>query len=101
MITQQEFVADCYLDYAARGLDPGNPEHGEWEKAHYPLPRNEGDKWVWLLREHHAIQGVIQSEELNKPCIFGGEDQYLTGGWECLQEYYKKWRSELFVRLAS
>lgn len=95
MITQQEFVADCYLDYAARGLEPGNPVDGHWEKAHYPLPRKESDDWIWLLREHHAIQGVIQSEELNRPCIFGGEDKYLVGEWEWLQKYYKKWRSEL------
>jgi hypothetical protein len=95
MITQQEFVADCYLDYATRGLEPGNSLHGDWEKAHYPVPRKESNKWVWLLREHHAIQGVIQSEELNRPCIFGGEDQYLVGEWEWLQDYYKKWKSEL------
>jgi hypothetical protein len=94
MITQQEFVADCYLNYAIEGLEPGNPEHGEWEQAHYPLPRSLGDNWVWLLKEHHAVQGVLQSIELQRPCIFSWERQYLLGEWEWLVEHFDYWQAE-------
>ncbi len=93
MITQQEFVADCYLDYAARGLEPGNPEHGEWHKAHYPVPEClKGTEWIWLLEEHHAIQGILQSAEYNHRCFYGyWEEKYLTGEWEYLRETYDFW----------
>jgi hypothetical protein len=90
MITQQEFVADCYLDYAARGLEPGNPEHGRWNKCHYPVPKClGGTEWIWLLEEHHAIQGILQSEEYNVKCFYGyWEEKYLTGEWEWVREIW-------------
>jgi hypothetical protein len=92
MITQEEFVADCYLDYAARGLEPGNPADGNWNKCHYPAPRSlDGTEWVWLLEEHHAVQAVLQSEEYNHPCIFSWERKYLSGEWQHLCQAYDKW----------
>lgn len=95
MVTQEEFVADCYLDYAIQGLEPGNPEHGNWHKAHYPKPRCLGGiEWVWLLEEHHAIQSVLQSEECNHPCVFSWERKFLTGKWSYLEATYDKWMKE-------
>jgi hypothetical protein len=44
-----------------------------------------------LLREHHAIQGVIQSVEYQWRCIWGWEEKYLTGEY---LELFKKWMSE-------
>jgi hypothetical protein len=93
MITQQEFVGDCYLEYAAQGLEPGNPEHGDWEQAHYPLPRALGDDWIWLLKSHHAIQGVLQSIELSRPCVFSWERKYLIGEWEWLVPHFEYWQA--------
>lgn len=92
MITQEEFVADCYLDYAVQGLEPGNPEHGEWHKAHYPVSRClGGTEWIWLLEEHHAIQGILQSIECQHPCIYGWEKKYIINGWEHLLPSYTEW----------
>jgi hypothetical protein len=90
MITQERFVTACQKYYARNGLEPGNPEHGEWHKAHYPTPRSlGGTEWVWLLKAHHAIQGVIQSEELQHRCIYYWE-------LDLLPKYYlpygEKWR---------
>ena len=95
MITQEEFVADCHLEYAILGLEPGNPEHGNWHKAHYPLPKClGGSEWVWLLVEHHAVQGVLQSIEFQHPCVWTWERQYIVGRWSYLSEEYEFWCSE-------
>jgi hypothetical protein len=89
MVTQQEFVSDCYLNYAAQGLEPGNPEFGEWEKAHYPAPAClGGEEWIWLLKKDHAVQGVLQSEEYQHPSIYGWELKYLD---ESLSLLHSKW----------
>jgi hypothetical protein len=86
-------VEGCYAYYAENGYEPGNPEDGEWEDAHYPVPRCEGGEvTIKLLKQHHAVQGVLQSEEYQRPCIWGWEANYLQGEMLAL---YKKWRSEL------
>ena len=92
MLTQKEFVEGCYNWYREADLQPGNPEDGVWDEAHYPVPKCKGGtETILLLREHHAIQGVIQSEELQWKCIFGWEKKYLSG--ENLELFYK-WKSE-------
>ena len=97
MITQQEFVEDCYLEYSSKGLEPGNPQHGVWNKAHFPVPAClGGTEWVWLLREHHAKQGVLQSEEFQHPCIWSWEEKYLDGE---LLDLCKKWEAEKFKKV--
>ena len=74
MITQEQFVAACHKYYSRNNIEPGDPEFGEWHRAHYPLPRClGGTETVWLLKQHHAIQGVIQSEELQHRCIYRWE----------------------------
>jgi hypothetical protein len=82
---QHEFVSGCMNWYKQADLQPGNPEDGCWHKAHYPVPKClGGTEWIWLLKEHHAIQGVLQSMEYNHCCMSGWEKQYLTGQWEYL-----------------
>lgn len=82
---QHTFVQNCLNWYKEVDLDAGNPEDGKWHKAHYPLPKSlGGEDWVWLLREHHAVQGTLQSLELNHCCLGGWEKQYLIGTWEYL-----------------
>jgi hypothetical protein len=99
MITQQEFIADCYLGYAAKGLEPGNPLYGEWQKCHYPTPASlGGTAWVWLLEEHHAIQGILQCEEFQHPCIFGWERKFLR---DDMMPLFSKWMTIKSQRAAA
>jgi len=92
MLSQKEFVENCYNWYREADLQPGNPDDGNWNAAHYPIPScKDGTETILLLREHHAIQGVIQSEEYQWRCIWGWEEKYLTGEY---LELYKKWRSK-------
>jgi len=92
MLSQKEFVENCYNWYREADLQPGNPEDGNWEEAHYPIPKcKDGTETILLLREHHAIQGVIQSVEYQWRCIWGDEEKYLSGEY---LELFKKWRSE-------
>jgi hypothetical protein len=82
---QHEFVENCLKWYKECDLEPGNPEDGLWHKAHYPAPFClGGEEWVWLLKEHHAIQGVLQSLEFDHCCVGGWEKKYLVGEWEYL-----------------
>ena len=92
MLSQKEFVENCYNWYREADLQPGNPDDGEWDAAHYPIPKcKDGTETILLLKEHHAIQGVIQSEEYQWRCIWGWEKKYLSG--EYLELFYK-WKSE-------
>jgi hypothetical protein len=91
MITQQEFVEGCQRYYAENYYEPGNPEDGEWHDCHYPAPKClGGTETVKLLKEHHAVQGVLQSEEWQRCCIWGWEAEYLSGA---LLALCKKWHS--------
>lgn len=88
MITQTEFVEGCLNYYAENFYEQGNPEDGVWERAHYPIPKClGGEETILLLREHHAIQGILQSEEVNHPCLYGWEKHYLPV--EMLPLYHK------------
>lgn len=88
-MSQHEFVAGCIAWYEESYLQPGNPEDGIWESAHYPVPKClGGTETILLLKEHHAVQGVLQSEEYQHPCIYGWERQHLSG--EVL-DYWSKW----------
>jgi hypothetical protein len=87
-----QFVEDCHLDYAIHGLEPGNPLHGEWHKAHHPTPKcADGTERVWLLKKDHAPHGVIQSDCYDRCCIWGWEFEYLEGE---MLERAKWWKEE-------
>lgn len=89
MITQREYVEGCLLWYREADLQPGNPQDGEWHECHYPVPKClGGTKVILLLEEHHAVQGVLQSEENQRPCIYGWEKQHLEGQ---LLDLWQKW----------
>lgn len=88
MITQQEFVEGCLLYYRENYYEQGNPEDGVWQECHYPVPKClGGTNTVLLLEQHHAIQGVLQSEEFQHPCLWTWEKTFLEG--EFLSLYYK------------
>ena len=85
------FVRDCHLDYAAAGIEVGNPSY-EWDEAHHPEPGClGGTKTVPLLRKDHAVHGVLQSEVFQHPCIYGWEATYLESE---LYDLCKKWHTE-------
>jgi hypothetical protein len=87
-----DFVADCYLEYSSKGLEPGNFIDGDWELCHHPMPKCEGGiKVIWLLKYHHAIHNVLQSEWLQRVCVFGWEYQFLD---DSLKEVHRKWMKE-------
>ena len=89
--TLDDFVVDCYLNYAAQGIEVGDPTY-EWEEAHHDLPACMGGiKTVTLMRKDHAIHGVLQSEAFQRPCIYGWEVSYLEGE---ILDLYRKWKRE-------
>jgi hypothetical protein len=70
-MNQHEWVQTCTRKYKEQGLTPGDPEDGNWERAHYPTPECEGGKeCIWLLHNDHQVQGVLQSEEYQSMCFF-------------------------------
>ena len=88
--TQAEYVAGCYEYYAVNSIVVGDPTEGTWENAHYPVPScRGGTHTVPLLKQHHAIHNVIQSEELQYPCVYGWEKEYLPAEYLTL---LTKWR---------
>ncbi len=90
MITQRQYVEGCLQWYKKADLQPGNPEDGEWHECHYPTPKClGGTKTILLLKEHHAVQGVLQSEEYKHPCIWGWEKEHCKGEYG---ELYLKWK---------
>jgi hypothetical protein len=97
---QHEFVAKCYARYAELGLEPGNPDDGVWQDAHYPAPKGEGDSTIPLLFNDHQIQGLFQSEEYGRCCFFPGHvRKFLTDGsfvlnWFELWDLYYKWSGD-------
>jgi hypothetical protein len=66
MLTQSDFVESCLIKYRFEKI----PEGQSWEKAHYPLPRClGGQETISLWSCDHTIQGLLQSEEMDYPCI--------------------------------
>ena len=91
-MNQHEWVYGCYQYYLENHIEPGNPEDGVWEQAHWPVPKCKGgSKTILLLKQHHAVHGVLQSEEWQWPCIYGWEKNYLDG--ELLQ-LFSKWYAQ-------
>lgn len=86
---QHEFVRYCQSLYEQMRLEPGNPMHGDWQEAHYPTPKClGGTEVIWLLREHHAVQGVLQSLEYGVAAVFGWEKAHLKGEWAYLLPHF-------------
>jgi hypothetical protein len=88
-MNQHEYVEACQTKYRFESI----PEGEVWHDAHYPLPSClGGTETVTLWESDHAVQGVLQSENLQHPCIFGWEKKYLP---EDLLPLFAKWRSIL------
>jgi hypothetical protein len=93
---QHTFVRDCLAYYEEQGLTP--EPGGEWQEAHYPDPRDVGDKTIWMLHNDHQQQGLYQSEEYQRPCFYNYDTlRFLTRGpfvpgWFDLWDLYDKWK---------
>lgn len=89
--TQREWVEGCLAYYKENDHQPGNPEDGVWHECHYPVPKClGGTETILLWKEHHAVQGVLQSEEFQHPCIFLWERDLVKGE---LLDLCEKWLS--------
>ena len=89
-LSHHTYVEKVLKHYKDNDITPGDPNEGVWHQAHFPLPKHLGNQTVLLLAEHHAVQGVLQSEEFQTPCIWNWEKNYLNG-W--LLERFHYWRS--------
>jgi hypothetical protein len=95
---QHEWVRACMARYKEQGLTP--EPGGEWQEAHYPAPRGEGEDTVWLLHNDHQVQGILQSEEYGRMCFYPYDAlKFLNSGpfvpgWFELYSLYKKWSKE-------
>ena len=86
---QKTFVEGCLSKYKWETI----PEGQNWHDAHYPVPGClGGSETVRLWESDHAVQGILQSEEYQTPCIFGWEGEWLDGE---LLERFIHWKREL------
>jgi len=90
-MNQHEFVRGCHAFYEEEGLVPGDGPG--WEKAHYPAPKGVGKRTIWLLHEHHHVQGVLQSLEFDSRCFWPTAKYYLVGPWEFLLPTYYRYNN--------
>jgi hypothetical protein len=99
-MNQHEWVYGCYAYYLENCIEPGNPEDGVWEDAHYPAPVGKGNETIPLLKDHHQVQGILQSAEYGCCCFYAGDARkYLTHGpfvpgWFDLWDVYDVWVAE-------
>lgn len=70
MYKNEEFALACRSHYEEQGLivDASNGEF-----AHCPYPRGMGEIGYYLLWEHHQIQGLLQSADLDRRCFWVGD----------------------------
>jgi len=97
MITcQHEWIEHCQIKYRWESL----PEGEHWEDAHYPIPEcRNGTETVRLWSRDHAVHGVLQSEDLNHPCLHGfrthTDRQLISTHYPEYLDLYDKWRFNL------
>jgi hypothetical protein len=97
-MNQHEWVQRCVEYYKQNDF---TPEPGrEWQRAHYPAPKGVGEGTIWLMHDHHQVQGILQSEEYGRMCFYPYDAKKsltegpFVPGWFELWELYKKWKGE-------
>jgi len=100
MITcQHEWIKQCQIKYRWEKL----PEGEHWEDAHYPTPLClGGTETVKLWSRDHAVHGVLQSEDIDHPCLHSfrtnSDRELLSNFYPEYLDLYSKWRVELSRR---
>ena len=88
-MNQYDFVETCLSKYKWESLPFGQ----QWEEAHFPLPEClGGTETIWLWSCDHSLQGLLQSDEFNHPCLHGYAYQKDLAN---LQLYYSEYVSKL------
>ena len=107
MYTTEEFREQVYLWYDTNGITVGDPNEGNWERAHIVPQCVGGTETVLLLEEHHYIHDLYQSREYNTCCCHGRTKAWLYGegflceNWFELVSLYEHYRSRLSARTAA
>jgi hypothetical protein len=90
LMSQEEFVTRVLNHYKTNDIIPGDPNEGRWQECHFPVPRSlGGTDTVLLLRDHHAVQGVLQSEEFETLCTHPSFTDCLVG--TPYESLHRKW----------
>lgn len=93
-LSHRTYVEGVLRHYHENDIVPEDPNEGIWHLAHYPLPKRlGGTQVICLLREHHAVQGVLQSEEYECMCFAMWERTYLPPELLPLYDKWKSWQS--------
>lgn len=88
----RDYVSGVLFYYQQYDIQPGDPNEGDWDHAHYPIPeRLGGVETILLLRQHHAVQGALQSEEFNCCCLSRFQVKYVEN--TPYRQLYTKWLS--------
>ncbi len=95
-LDQHQFVKKCLEKYKTTPLPPGEC----WEQAHYPKPACLGGESVVLLwSRDHALQGVLQSEEYQHPCLHSASEhsdrRKLSENYPEFLPLFEKWLRNL------
>ena len=95
-MTESDFVESCRSKYKHEEL----PEGQFWEDAHYPTPKcKQGVETTKMWSCDHTLQGLLQSEVWDYPCIHGFREEHDRKNLE--QFYpefiplYEKWLKRL------
>jgi len=108
MYTTEEFREQVYLWYDTNGITVGDPNEGNWERAHIVPQCVGGTETVLLLHGHHCYHDLIQSKEYNRQCFFAGTTRawlygegFLCENWFELVEIYEHYLTLNLSRTAS
>lgn len=100
MQTASDYVAGCQQWLRDTDQDLNDPDVGPVDRCHHPVPRHAGGRTtVDLPRYMHAVQGILQSNEVGSSCVFGSweKEAILNGpfveGWFQLLDDLDHWRS--------
>ncbi len=106
MLTRQAWLEGVLAYYKENDITPGDPNEGQWENAHAPMPEClGGEETTPLLHEHHIIHDLLQSEEFRQRCFYTKATQVvLRSNWfrklpwdlqsDCW-ESYREWSGEV------
>jgi len=105
---QTLFLNTILQYYRENDIQIGDPNEGSWEMAHTPLPRSMGNSTQLLLKEHHIIHDLYQSEELGKGYFWVGnvkkflyESNDFPFDWFHLCEIYEELKPTILVNMGA